>query len=98
MASLAWRHSRVSLSKDESEIAYLLEKLQDADNKVVTEASWRDVSETWQALIALRSHLAVERGHAVIECLITSSAMRPSWTGSALRSSCSILLGARRQT
>ena len=73
MISLAWRRARTELVRDEDELSYVLEKLVKLEDMTVTDQSWKDVGESWQALLSLRSQVSVERGQAVIECICTDS-------------------------
>ena len=52
------------LVKDENELSYVLEKLIKIEELTVTDQSWKDVGESWQALLSLRSQIQVERGQA----------------------------------
>ena len=61
--------TRTELVKDESELSYLLEKLTKLEDIALTEQTWKDVSESWKALLALRSQLHVECGQQVLECM-----------------------------
>ena len=73
---LACARSRAELVRDENELAYLLEKLQQVENKETTEMSWRDTFESWQGLLKLRSQLLVERGQAVLDCIVADPKVR----------------------
>ena len=70
MLRLACARSRRELIRDENELAYLLEKLQQVEQKETTELAWRDTFESWQGLLKLRSQLLVERGQAVLDCIV----------------------------
>ena len=70
MLRLACARSRHELTKDENELAYLLEKLQQVEQKETTEMAWRDTYESWQGLLKLRSQILVERGQAVLDCIV----------------------------
>ena len=69
MVRLAWTCSRAKLTKHENELEYLKEKLRDIEKMTTSEQTWRDVSETWQAILALNKSLDVERGSAVLQCI-----------------------------
>jgi len=69
MLRLAWSRSRQELTKDDNELTYLLEKLTDIEKLNASEQAWKDVGETWQALLGLRSQMEVERGQAVLDCI-----------------------------
>jgi len=70
MLRLAWRRSRRELLQDEAEISYLLERLQKLEEEKMTESSWKDVCESWQATLKLRARINVGRGQAVIESIL----------------------------
>ena len=69
MVSLAMTCSRAKLTKHEKELEYLKKKLEKLEEVTTTEQTWRDVTETWQATLALLSSLEVERGVAVLQCI-----------------------------
>ena len=69
MIKLAWVSSRTKLVKDENELSYLLEQLTELQKLTVTDQSWKDVGESWRAMLALRSQIEVERGQAVLEIM-----------------------------
>ena len=69
MIKLAWLRSRTELVKDENQLSYLLEALNKLQDITVTNQTWKDVGESWQAVLKLRSQLEVERGQAVLECI-----------------------------
>ena len=62
MVHLAFTCSRAKLTKHENELEYLKEKLKKLEEMTTTEQTWRDVSESWQATLALNKSLDVERG------------------------------------
>jgi hypothetical protein len=53
---------------------YLLERLQKIEDEHITEATWKDVLESWMALLDLRGQIDVERGQAVLECILADRA------------------------
>lgn len=59
----------MALTKDENELSYLLEKLIKLEELTVTDQSWKDVGESWQAVLSLRSQISVARGLTVVECI-----------------------------
>ena len=69
MARLAWTCSRAKLTKHENELQYLKVKLQDIEKMTTTDQTWRNVSESWQATLALLKRVEVERGCAVLQCI-----------------------------
>ena len=69
MVSLACTCSRAKLTKHENELRYLKEKLKKLGEMTTTEQTWRDVTETWQATLALLKSVEVERGSAVLQCI-----------------------------
>ena len=69
MARLAWTCSRARLTKHENELEYLKEKLKKLEETTTSDQTWRDVSKTWQAILALNKSLEVERGRAVLQCI-----------------------------
>jgi len=69
MVSLAWTCSRAKLTKHENELAYLKEKLKKLEELTTTDQTWRDVTETWYATLALLKSIEVERGVAVLQCI-----------------------------
>ena len=69
MARLAWTCSRAKLTKHENELQYLKEKLKKLEEMTTSDQTWRDVSKTWQATLALLKNLDVERGRAVLQCI-----------------------------
>ena len=44
--------------------------LQQVEEKETTELAWRDTFESWQALLRLRSQILVQRGQAVLDCIL----------------------------
>ena len=69
MARLAWTCSRAKLIKHENELEYLKEELKKLKEMTTSEHTWRDVSESWQAILALNKSLEVERGRVVLQCI-----------------------------
>ena len=69
MVRLAFTCSRAKLTKHENELEYLKEKLKKLEEMTTTEQTWRDVTESWQATLALNKSLDVERGSAVLQCI-----------------------------
>ena len=72
MARLAWTCSRAKLTKHENELEYLkgeLDELKSLKETTTTDQTWRDVTETWQATLALLKSVEVERGRAVLQCI-----------------------------
>ena len=69
MARLAWKCSRAKLTKHENELDYLKEELKKLKDMTTTDQTWRDVTETWQATLALLKNVEVERGVAVLQCI-----------------------------
>ena len=69
MARLAWKCSRAKLTKHENELYYLREELKKLKDMTTTDQTWRDVTETWQATLALLKNVEVERGVAVLQCI-----------------------------
>eukprot|EP00964_Phaeocystis_antarctica_P125306 scaffold88935_cov58-Phaeocystis_antarctica.AAC.3 len=69
MVRLAWTCSRAKLTKHENELEYLKEKLKKLEDMTTTEQTWRDVTETWQATLAMLKSVEVERGVAVLQCI-----------------------------
>ena len=72
MARLAWTCSRAKLTKHENELEYLkgeLDELKSLKETTTTDQMWRDVTETWQATLALLKSVEVERGRAVLQCI-----------------------------
>ena len=69
MVRLAWTCSRAKLTKHENELQYLKVKLQDIEKMTTTDQTWRNVSESWQATLALLKRVEVERGCAVLQCI-----------------------------
>ena len=69
MARLAWTCSRAKLTKHENELEYLKKKLEKLEELTTTDQTWRDVTETWQATLALLKSVEVERGVAVLQCI-----------------------------
>jgi hypothetical protein len=69
MVRLASTCSRAKLTKHENELEYLKKKLEKLEDLTTTEQTWRDVSATWQAILALNKSLDVERGAAVLQCI-----------------------------
>ena len=61
--------SRAKLTKHENELMYLKEELKTLKEMTTSEQTWRDVSESWQAILALNKSLDVERGAAVLQCI-----------------------------
>ena len=69
MARLAWTCSRAKLTKHENELQYLKEKLKKLEEMTTSDQTWRDLSESWQAILALNKSVEVERGRAVLQCI-----------------------------
>ena len=69
MVRLAFKCSRAKLTKHENELVYLKEKLKKLEDMTTSDQTWRDVSESWQAVLALNKSLDVERGSAVLQCI-----------------------------
>ena len=69
MARLAWTCSRAKLTKHENELAYLKEELKKLKDMTTTDQTWRDLSASWQAILALNKSVEVERGRAVLQCI-----------------------------
>ena len=82
MVWLAWTCSRAKLTKHENELEYLKKKLEKLEDLTTTEQTWRDVTETWQATLAMLKSLEVERGVAVLQCVASdekSCSRRSEW-------------------
>ena len=73
MARLAMQCSRAGLTKHKDELNYLKEKLKRLEELTTTEQTWRDVTETWQATLALLKSVEVERGAAVLQCIASDA-------------------------
>ena len=69
---LAWRMPRIQLVKDSNELTYLLGKLSACQEATTTEQTWRDVADSMEALVSRLSQFDVERGQAVLECVISA--------------------------
>eukprot|EP00964_Phaeocystis_antarctica_P105817 scaffold70798_cov64-Phaeocystis_antarctica.AAC.3 len=69
MMRLAWTCSRAKLTKHENELEYLKKELEKLKEIVTSEQSWRDVSESWQAMLAMLKSVEVQRGSAVLQCI-----------------------------
>ena len=69
MARLAWTCSRAKLTKHENELQYLKEELKKLKEMTTSDQTWRDLSESWQAILALSKSVDVERGCAVLQCI-----------------------------
>ena len=69
MARLAWTCSRAKLTKHENELQYLKEELKKLKEVTTSDQTWRDLSESWQAILALSKSVDVERGRAVLQCI-----------------------------
>jgi hypothetical protein len=69
MVHLASTCSRSKLTKHENELEYLKKELEKLKEMTTSEQTWRDVSESWQAILALNKSLDVERGAAVLQCI-----------------------------
>jgi hypothetical protein len=69
MARLAWTCSRAKLTKHENELQYLKEELKKLKEMTTSDQTWRDLSESWQAILALSKSVDVERGRAVLQCI-----------------------------
>ena len=78
MARLAWTCSRARLTKHENELQYLKVKLQDIEKMTTTDQTWRNVSESWQATLALLKRVEVERGRAVLQCIASDEKLLKS--------------------
>ena len=69
MVRLAWTCSRARLTKHENELQYLKEELKKLKEVTTSDQTWRNVSESWQATLALLKRVEVERGCAVLQCI-----------------------------
>jgi hypothetical protein len=69
MVRLASTCNRSKLTKHENELVYLKEELKTLKEMTTSEQTWRDVSESWQAILALLKSVEVERGAAVLQCI-----------------------------
>ena len=49
----AYRFPRVKLNTDESELRYLLDKLEKLEEMAVMSDTWRDVTQTWLSMFQL---------------------------------------------
>ena len=78
MARLAWTCSRSKLTKHENELQYLKVKLQDIEKMTTTDQTWRNVTESWQATLALLKRVEVERGCAVLQCIASDEKLLKS--------------------
>ena len=70
MLQQAWSRSRKELISDGNELRYLLTKLEKIEEMSVTEQEWRDFSETWQSLLALRAQMSTQMSQTVIDCIL----------------------------
>ena len=66
---LAFTCSRTKLIKHENQLGYLKDKLKKLDEMTTTEQTWRDVTSTYQATLAMIKSLKVQRGVAVLQCI-----------------------------
>ena len=73
---MRWSHAQ-----DESEITYLLERLQKLEDETTSESTWRDVCESWMALLQLRAKIEVERGQIVLECMLADPTGQATFDG-----------------
>ena len=64
MARLAWTCSRAKLTKHENELEYLKKELEKLKDLTTTDQTWRDVTETWQATLALLKSIEVSTSPA----------------------------------
>ena len=78
MARLAWTCSRAKLTKHENELEYLKKELEKLKDLTPTDQTWRDVTETWQATLALLKSVEVERGRAVLQCIASDEELLES--------------------
>ena len=69
MVRLASTCSRAKLTKHENELVYLKEELKKLKEMTTSDQTWRDVTKSWQATLALNKSLDVERGRAVLQCI-----------------------------
>ena len=70
MLQQAWSRSRKELIRDGNELDYLLTKIVKIEDTSVTEQTWRDVSETWQSFLALRTQMSTQMSQTVIDCIL----------------------------
>ena len=78
MARLAWTCSRARLTKHENELQYLKEELKKLKEVTTSDQTWRNVSESWQATLALLKRVEVERGRAVLQCIASDEKLLKS--------------------
>jgi len=71
MVMAALTSNRTQLSRDISDLEYVMEKIKKLEELPTTSETWRDVVETWCSLIGLISKISPERGIAVLECIVS---------------------------
>ena len=65
----------LALTKDEKELAYLLEKLGKLEGAEVTSEGWQDFYESWASFLSLRSRLEVQCAQQIFDAIATDEAM-----------------------
>jgi len=67
---LAFRYDPKHLSRLETELVYLQERLLKVVDTNVTDAAWQDYLDTWLSLLQLRATISSEVGQRVIESMV----------------------------
>ena len=73
--ALSLRTSGKELRRDENELNFILDRLMRIESIQITNETWRDYTEAWEALIQLRKRILCERGHAIIRCIVADQAV-----------------------
>ena len=65
----------LALTKDEKDLAYLLEKLGKLEGAEVTSEGWQDFYESWASFLSLRSRLEVQCAQQIFDAIATDEAV-----------------------
>ena len=74
----------LALTKDEKDLAYLLEKLGKLEEADVTSELWQDFYESWMSLLALRPELEGEAAQQIFDAIETDKSILSGLAGAQL--------------
>ena len=75
MLKLVLSTDPLALTKDEKELAYLLEKLGKLEGADVTGENWQDFYESWASFLSLRSRLEAQCAQQIFDAIATDEAV-----------------------
>lgn len=67
----ALRTPAKELRRDHNELTYMADRLKYIEQITLSTETWRDYTEAWDTLLALRRKILAKRGHAVLRCIST---------------------------